>query len=457
MRRPPLLHFESEICVQPTFKYFAGVLAATLLASATASNALAQSDGTATKPSKQSMNISPNPEQLGFSKDRLARLGPIFDAKIAAKMWPGSVSLVARHGQLVHFEAHGNSDANGKSPMRRDSIFRVMSMTKPVVSVATMVLVENGLITLDDPIERYLPELKDLTVMDAANPSQPPQPINRSITVYDLLRHAAGFTWVRGADAGRPQYVRDIANAYVANDLQPGVTDQTPEQFLTRLSKIPLIFQPGTGFEYAISTDVLGVLLERVTGKRLETLVQETVFTPLKMVDSDWHVPPDKRSRLADAFDSDPAKVAVWRAARVDIPPGMPIRSASAGLFSTAPDYFRFAQMLLNGGELDGVRILSPKTIELMMANHIEGLTGSPAAVSGPGYGFGLGFGVRLDLGGGVVPGSVGDTYWPGISGTSFTVDRKNGVVAVYLVQAPTNRIAARHMFKNVVYAAMTR
>lgn len=414
----------------------------------------AQSSIPTSKPALQSMTVSRDPEKLGFSKARLDRLGGIFEEKISSKMWPGSVSIIARNGHLVHFEAHGTMDPAGSRPMRKDSIFRVMSMTKPVVAVAAMTLVEKGVLNLDDPVERYLPELKGLKVANPTNPSAPIA-LERSIIIYDLLRHASGLVWARAVEPTRPAYVRDIAKAYEAADLQPGATNQTPEEFLTKLAAIPLAYQPGTVFDYGISSDVLGVVLERVSGQRLDQFVKKTIFEPLKMKDSDWYVPQDKLGRLADAFDQDPMKAAVWRNAPPEPTPGPAIRYAGGGMFSTAQDYFRFAQMVLNGGELDGVRVLSPKTLDFMMVNHIQGLGGSPAAISGSGYGYGLGFGVRLDLGGSVVPGSVGDAYWPGISGTSFTVDRKEGLVALYLVQAPSNRISARHMFKDVVYSTM--
>ena len=390
--------------------------------------------------------------RLGLSIERLQLLGTALDRKVTEKAWPGSVSLIARDGELVHFEAHGALDQASKVPMPKDAIFRIMSMTKPVVSVTAMALWEQGVFNLDDPIDKILPELKALRVMDAK--SGETAPLAKSITIYDLLRHASGFTYSFAAqDPSRPSHVKSIAAQYVTLGIQ---TNIAPEEFLNRLASIPLIQPPNTAFEYGVSTDVLGVLLERITGKRLDRLVKEVVLDPLRMKDSGFDVPDSKLARLADAYDADRMKAGLWSWVQ-PVRKDDTYRQAGAGMFSTAGDYFRFAQMMMNGGELDGVRIISPRTVEFMTADHIRDLAGSTAAVAGPGYGFGLGFAVRRETGMAVVPGSVGDFNWPGISGTSFTVDRKQRLVAVLLVQAPSNRIQARHFFKGMVYSTIMR
>ncbi|WP_445489984.1 serine hydrolase domain-containing protein [Rhodopseudomonas sp. RCAM05734] len=390
--------------------------------------------------------------KLGFSAERLQRLSTGLDRKIAEKAWPGSVTLIARDGRLVHFEAHGTLDQAGKTPMPTNAIFRIMSMTKPVVNVTAMALWEQGLFNLDDPVDKLLPELKVLKVVDPK--SGETVPLVRSITIYDLLRHVSGFTYAFAAqDPSRPEHVKTIAKEYTKVGIQ---TNITPEEFLNRLAAIPLIQQPNTAFEYGVSTDVLGVLLERMTGKRLDRLVKEIVLDPLRMQDSGFEVPASKLTRLADAYDADRMKSGLWSAVeptRTD----KAYSKASNGMFSTASDYFRFAQMLMNEGELDGVRILSPKTIRFMTSDHIQGLGGSTASVAGPGYGFGLGFAVRRQAGMAVVPGNPGDFNWPGIAGTSFTVDPKDRIVAVMMVQAPSNRIQARHFFKDMLYSSIVR
>lgn len=391
----------------------------------------------------------PDSTPLGVSRDRIAKIDDILSAQIAKKLWPGSVTLIARRGEIVHFSAHGALDGKGDRPMQKDSIFRIFSMTKPIVSVATMMLVERGALRLEEPIETYLPELKALRVFNAGSE---PVALQRSVTVQDLLRHSSGLT--QGFVGLR---AKEIADAYKQADVETSTQDLSPDEVLKRVASIPLAFQPGTTFEYGISTDILGILLERATGKRLDVLVEEMVLAPLKMSDSAFTVPEAKRARLADAFDNDPMKAGLWRRVRVENDPGARMRLGGAGMVSTASDYFRFAQMLLNGGELDGVRLLSTKTIEYMLSDHIIGMAGSPAGIAGPGYRFGLGFAVRTQLGMAVTPGSIGDANWSGIGGTAFTIDPKEGIVGVIMTQAPTYRIAARNLFKNLIYSTVVK
>ena len=391
----------------------------------------------------------PDITALGVSRDRIAKIDDILSAQIAKKQWPGSVTLIARRGEIVHFSAHGALDGKGDRPMQKDSIFRIFSMTKPIVSVATMMLVERGALRLEEPIETYLPELKALRVFNAGSE---PVALQRSVTVQDLLRHSSGLT--QGFVGLR---AKEIADAYKQADVETSTQDLSPDEVLKRVASIPLAFQPGTTFEYGISTDILGILLERATGQRLDGLVEEMVLAPLKMSDSAFTVPEAKRARLADTFDNDPMKAELWRRVRVENDPGARMRLGGAGMVSTASDYFRFAQMLLNGGELDGVRLLSTKTIEYMLSDHIIGMAGSPAGIAGPGYRFGLGFAVRTQLGMAVTPGSISDANWSGIGGTAFTIDPKEGIVGVIMTQAPTYRIAARNLFKNLIYSTVVK
>lgn len=394
---------------------------------------------------------SPIPDNtpLGVSRDRVAKIDDILSRQLVKELWPGSVTLIARRGEIVHFSAHGALTGKGDQKMQKDSIFRIFSMTKPIVSVAAMMLVEQGALRLEEPIETYLPELKALKVFNAGSE---PVALQRSVTVQDLLRHSSGMTYsFAGARA------KDIADAYKQNDVETFTQDLSPDEVLKRVASIPLAFQPGTTFEYGISTDILGILLERAAGKRLDALVEEMVLAPLKMSDTGFTVPEAKKARLADAFDSDPMKAGLWRWARVENDPGARMRLGGAGMVSTAGDYFRFAQMLLNGGELDGVRLLSAKTVEFMLTDHIIGMAGTPAAISGPGYRFGLGFAVRTQLGMAVTPGSVGDANWSGIGGTAFTIDPQEKIVGVIMVQAPIHRIQARNLFKNLIYATIVK
>ncbi|OYY59271.1 MAG: hypothetical protein B7Y61_24065 [Rhizobiales bacterium 35-66-30] len=217
---------------------------------------------------------------------------------------------------------------------------------------------------------------------------------------------------------------------------------------------MPLAYEPGTRFEYGLSVDVLGVVVERVSGKRLDVFLDENLFKPLKMKDTSFQLTPAQAPRLADALDADPQKEAGWKWVRVDQDPGKRYRLGGAGTVTTAEDYFRFSQMMLNGGVLDGVRILSPKTVDFMLSDHLIGLGGSTAASTGPGYGFGLGFAIRRYEGFAVAPGSVGDAMWAGAGGTFFTIDPKEEIVGVFMSAAPSQRVVTRMLFKNLLYGA---
>jgi CubicO group peptidase (beta-lactamase class C family) len=260
------------------------------------------------------------PESQGMASDRLARIGAVMKIEIDKGTMPGAVTLIARNGRIVHFEAHGFLD-NGKTrPMPKDAVFRAFSMTKPFVSVAAMMMVEQGRFQLRDPITNLLPELKDLKVIvekrDASgNVTRDTEPAARPITVQDLLRHTSGFTYA--ATAPYPE----IRDAYNKLDIEGRETDISPDEFIKRLATVPLAYQPGTRWEYGISTDVLGVLLERAAGKPLHVLLDEMIFKPLKMKDTGFQVTAEQLPRLADAFDSDPQKAGLWKWVRVEADP----------------------------------------------------------------------------------------------------------------------------------------
>jgi len=319
-------------------------------------------------------------------------------------------------------------------------------MTKPIVTVAAMMLVEQGRMKLNDPITNWLPELKDLKV----ETPEGDVPLQRPIQVHDLMRHTAGFVY---ADSTKSERIRKM---YIEGNIESREVDITGDEMLKNLGKIPLAHQPGTYFEYSISVDVLGLLLERLTGKTLDVLLKEMLFDPLGMKDTAFWVPPEKVDRLADALDSDPQKEKMMKSYRIlENPVGKTYLKGGAGLVGTAEDYLRFAQMILNGGELDGKRYLSKKTVEFMLSQHTVGMGGSTIGTTGPGYGFGLGFGVRLDDGMGWVPGSKGDAMWAGAWGTSFWIDPEEQLVGILMAQGPSNRIHTRMLFKNLVYGAL--
>lgn len=391
----------------------------------------------------------------GMSRERLARIGPAMKREVERGMFAGAVTLIARNGQIVHQEAHGFLDAAKTKPITPDTIFMLASMTKPITSVAAMMMVEEGLMKLGDPISNWIPELKDVKV-ETRRTGPDGQgvvedvPLQRPITVQDLLRHTSGLFYAGSVRSPRLKELYDKAN------IEGREADIAADEMLKRLGEIPLAHQPGTTFEYSISTDVLGLLLERVAKMPLDRIFQERIFDPLGMKDTAWFVSEEKRARLAETLDSDPQKQTMWKSYRItENPAGKQYFKGGAGLVSTIADYYRFAQMVANGGELDGKRLLSKKTVDYMLSNHTIGMAGSPTASTGPGYGFGLGFAVRLQDGFAVAPGTEGDAMWAGAWGTSFTIDPKEQLVAVLLAQGPSHRIHTRMLFKNLIYGAM--
>lgn len=389
----------------------------------------------------------------GFSKARLARIRPVMEAEAARNSFPGAVTLIARQGEIIHHEAHGHLDAARTRPMTTEAIFLQASMTKPIVSALAMMLVEQGRMKLDDPIHAYLPELAELKV-EVRRPGAEPEYVQptRMPTVHDLQRHSAGFVYANPASPSPA-----IRAAYERYDIEARKGPVTTATMLRQLGTIPLAFQPGTTFHYSIATDILGLVCERVAGMRLDRLLARDLTGPLGMADTTWFVPEAKRARIAEAPTTDPQTAPMWASYRITEDPGdTSYFKGGAGLVSTAADYHRFAQMIANGGHFEGVRYLSPATVRFMLSNHITGMAGSPAASTGPGYGFGLGFGVRLADGVGTAAGSPGDAMWAGAWGTSFTIDRAEGLVAILMAQGPSNRFRTRMIFKNLVYGAMT-
>jgi CubicO group peptidase (beta-lactamase class C family) len=384
----------------------------------------------------------------GFSKERLERIAVSMRLQVADNVIPGAVTMIARNGKIIYFEAHGFQDAAKTKPMPKDALFRLASMTKPIVSTAAMMLVEQGKLNLNDPITKWLPELNNLKV-ESLNGEVP---LDRPIWVQDILRHTAGFVYAGGTKSAKIKKLYDELN------IEAREQDITANEMLKNLGQIPLAHQPGTYWEYSIAVDVLGLLLERVENKPLDVIVKELLIEPLGMKDTTWWVHPSQASRIAEALDSDPLKGEMIKSYRQSYnPQGKSYFKGGAGLVGTAADYMRFSQMMLNGGELDGKRYLSPKTVELMLSQHTVGMGGSTIASTGPGYGFGLGFAVRKDEGMAWVPGSKGDAMWAGAWGTSFWIDPKEKLVGVIMTQGPSTRTHTRMLYKDLVYGALVK
>ena len=395
---------------------------------------------------------SARPESVGMSSDRLARIVATLQADVDSKRIPGAVLLVARDGKVVQYEAIGKLDPAGSAPMTKDAIFRIYSMSKPVTTVAAMMLVEEGKLKLDDPVSKYIPAFAKMQVgvekADAAGgkPTLELVPARRPITVQDLMRHTSGITYgFFGSSLVKTAYTD-------ANLLADDVSN---EVFAERVAKLPLAFQPGSTWDYSHSTDILGRVVEVVSGKSLYQFEKQVLLDPLGLPDTAFNaaaaaqqkrvVEPfaDDRNFGLNANFFDPRVVGKWE-------------SGGGGMVSTAMEYARFAQMLLNGGTLDGKRYLSPKTIGFMTSDHLgTAIATTPLYLPGPGFGFGLGFAVRKTSGEAVYPGEAGTFYWGGAGGTYFWVDPKTRLIAVLMLQSPRHRVYYRTLLHDMVYASV--
>jgi CubicO group peptidase (beta-lactamase class C family) len=398
------------------------------------------------------------PEDVGLSSERLRRLSAAIQRDVDRKEIPGAVVVIGRKGKVAYLEAFGFRDREASVPMRADAIHRIASMTKPLTSVAAMMLVEEGRINLTDPIALYLPEFKEVKVGvekkdDAGTTQLVLETPLRPMTVHDLLRHTSGLTY--GFFGKSP--VKDQYNT--ARVMDPA---QTNAEFVTKLAKLPLQYHPGSTWEYSVSTDVLGRIIEVASGMPLDTFLAERVTKPLKMRDTAfWVEQPESHSRIAEP-QVDPATGKRPPASdRTRKPTWL---SGGGGMVSTGPDYARFAQFLLNGGELQGVRLLSRKTIEYMSSDHLAPsmrVNGFPIAAidtrSENGGGFGLGFAVRVSPGRSAIPGSVGDFGWVGIWGTQFWIDPKEQMYVVMMLQTGSDPTRVRYwtLLRNLAYQAI--
>ena len=386
----------------------------------------------------------------GFDPARASRLLDILQAEVAKGRLPGAVAMIARNGKVVLHEAIGQRDPASGAAMHKDAIFRIYSMTKPLVSVATMQLVEQGRLFLSDPVARYLPAFAKVQVAHIENGQMQLRRPRAAITVYDLLRHTAGMTYEFLGQA-------PVQKIYDEAGLRTTTRGHSNAQFAELLASMPLMFEPGSIWEYSRSTDVLGALLEVVSGQSLGRLLQEQVLGPLGMVDTAFYVPPDQQHRIAQAFAHDPDGGTPMEL--IDLTEVPKLESGGGGLGGTVADYARFCQCMLNGGELDGQRLLSPHTVRFMTSDHLgrmgQNRTENAGNMLAPGTGFGLGFSVRLADGLDTAPGSVGLYSWGGIAGTTFWVDPKEHMFAILMIQAPNQREYYRPLFRNMVYAAM--
>ena len=393
-----------------------------------------------------------NPEAVGFTSDRLSRISDFVDREIAAGNLVGAVTLVARHGQVVLFESAGRYGLEDNRPMDKDALFRIFSMTKPITTVAAMILYEEGAFHLGEPVAKYLPELKDMRLLIDGSPV-PPQ---RQMTIEQLMTHTAGLTNGWHLEHPVERAYRDAA-LHQSADL---------DAFIDKLATLPLRFEPGTRYHYSVATDVLGALVERLSGQTLEKFFQARIFDPLDMHDSFFNVPESKVARLAGGhlWNAERQLMEPMPAGLLPPPSGVTLFSGGGGLISTARDYWRFCEMLRQGGSLDGVRILGPKTVQAMTMARLtpevrnNGATEYPASHLYPGQSFGLGAGVITDPAQAQVISSKGEYSWGGIANTKFWIDPKEDLIVVFMSQVMGTPHSDRHRFdlKVATYQALT-
>ena len=395
------------------------------------------------------------PKEAGFTSAGLARIDAYIKNEIAGNKIPGAIMMIQRNGKTVYFSSFGVRDPGTKEPMTPDSIFRIYSMSKPITTVAAMMLVEEGKLQLDEPLSKYIPAFANVKVgvekkgedgamgLDTVPPKRP-------ITIQDLMRHTSGLTYGFFGEGM-------VKKAYVDAHMFAGDVDNA--EFAERIAKLPLAYQPGTTWDYSHSTDILGRVIEVVCGKSLYQFEKERLLDPLGMKGTSFYVTdPERKSLVAEPFPDDRkiGKDAVMSDPRV----GQKWESGCGGMVSTIGDYARFAQMLLNGGTLDGKRYLSPKTVAYMGSNHVgpgSGVTPGPYYLPGAGFGFGLGFAVRTEAGVSPIEGSVGEMNWSGAGGTTFWVDPKENMFVVFMAQTVSQRGRLRVALKNIVYGAFDK
>jgi CubicO group peptidase (beta-lactamase class C family) len=384
------------------------------------------------------------PESLGLSPARLARISDAFKREIDKGNTPGATVMVARRGQIGFFEAFGRQNPAQSAPMTRDSIFRIYSMTKPIVSIGIMQLVEDGFLLLDDPLTKTIPEFSATKVGIENNGKLDLAPMARPITIQDLLRHTSGLTNdTAGNNLVQKMYQRSrIRDRSISNAEHAAI-----------VAAMPLMCQPGAAWNYSRSTDILGRIIEIVSGKSLGAYLTERILAPLQMTETGFYTGAENAGRLAEPFANDP-----WTNEAVklfDMLEQPAMESGGGGLVSTTMDYARFCQMLLNGGALDGTRIIGRKTLQLMASNHLGANVAINGTLLAPGHGFGLGFAVRTHDGMAPFAGSAGQFFWSGVAGTFFWIDPKEELFAVMMAQGPGQREYFRNLVRGLVYAAV--
>jgi CubicO group peptidase (beta-lactamase class C family) len=407
------------------------------------------------------------PEDAGFSSERLAKICPSLQKFIDKQMIPNVVTLVARHGKIVHYEAQGYMDFVSKKPARKDTIYRLWSNSKPITGTATMICVEDGLLSLDDPVSKYIPAFKNQVVRTeldrGALSGIATVPVERDITIRDCLRNTTGLASARRAPLS---YLNEYKDALMKSGvlISPQRPSGTLREVLEALAQLPLESQPGTRFEYQVGYPIIGLILEIVTNKSMEEFYQERIFRPLGMKDTSFYMTKERLDRFPTLYRP-VLKASGWKLEVDEEPENNPTLTGSmtyfdaggggGGVLSTAADYTRFAQMLLNGGELDSIRILGRKTVELMTSNHIGDLV---PPLPGPGFGFGIGVGVYK--GGGEVPimRSVGSYGWSGAAGTTYFADPKEDLICVCFSQVFGHIIMGDNFhdeFERLVYQSL--
>jgi CubicO group peptidase (beta-lactamase class C family) len=391
----------------------------------------------------------------GFSEERLARIPRLLEKHIEDGALPGALTLVWRRGELAHKSLLGAMDISRGQAMREDTIFRLYSMTKPVTAVALLMLMEEGRISLDDKVARFIPAFADLKLADGSPPA-------RAMTVQDLLRHTAGFTY--GFHNRTP-----IDAAYRVQKIAEMDTEGGLPAMIAQLQKLPLEYPPGDAWIYSVATDIAGYLVELVSGQAYADFVRRRILGPLGMTDTDFLVPEDKRDRFAACYMFKDDRLTLFddsRRSNFLAPPRL--QSGGGGLVGTAADYLRLCRMLLGKGSLDGVLLLSPKTVTLMTANHLPGgkeiadLSPAADAFNESGYrgiGFGLGVAVTLDPARVGIPGTAGEFTWGGMASTTFFIDPAEDLIVIFMTQVITDtarRVQLRRRLRTLVYGAMT-
>jgi len=413
-----------------------------------------------------------SPESAGMSKTGFDRIEQHLKRRyIDAGRFPGTQLLVYRRGKVVHSSVQGFADVERKSPMRDDTIFRIYSMTKPLTSVVFMMLVEEGRVALDEPVHKYIPEWKNLGVFQAGTaPAFLTKAPSRPMLIIDLLRHTSGLTYGF-------QQRSNVDAAYREMKIGEVVKAGTLQSMIEDLAKLPLEFSPGEAWNYSVSTDVIGYLIGKISGKPFEQFLKERILDPLGMNDTDFFVPADKAHRLAACYSADPNGAMTFHA--TDRKGSLTLQddptkssylsppsfiSGGGGLCSTAADYLTFCRALLNRGELGGVRLIGPKTLALMTSNHLPGGCDLPAIsrslfseATYNGIGFGLGFSVTMNPALTMIAGSAGEYSWGGAATTSFWIDPAEELIAIFMTQVlPSSAYPLRRELRMMVYAAIT-